>query len=307
MKQSSGFGDLDWVTRNKILRRLSVLTSTQTNPNYSVSHLILIKLRVLIEYIVRTIYSFKFNRNALRPIKKLEGSRSEVKAIILANGPSVSRLLSGTNKPDLKNFDLFVVNFFPLSDLGSTLLPKAIVLSDPLTHPLSNTEKNRKLWKWIHCHENLEIFVPTSWFNYMKQSEFASRCIYFDDRTLVGWTKNISPIRARGYGSLTSYKALAIAYFLGYQRIGILGFDNTMFRAVHTNPQNRVFQGSHYFYDEKVDLDVTDSLNIGISDYFYDTANSFAYLRFFKKSNIYNLDNQSLVDTITKIQDLRDF
>jgi hypothetical protein len=141
----------------------------------------------------------------------------------------------------------------------------------------------------------------------MKQSDFASRCIYFDDRSLVGWTKNISPIRARGYGSLTSYKALAIAYFLGYKKIGILGFDNSMFRAVHTNTQNRVFQGSNYFYDEKDDLDVTDSLNIGISDYFYDTANSFAYLRFFRKPNIYNLDSHSLVDAIEKIPDLRDF
>jgi len=307
MKKSSGFGNLDWVTRNKVLSRLTVIASIQTNPNYSVAHLILIKLRVLIEYLVRTIYSLKFNRKSLRSIKKLAGSRSEVKAIVLGNGPSVSNLLHSTNKLNLESFDLFVVNFFPLSELGSTLLPNAIVLSDPLTHPLSKTEKNIKLWKWIHSHENVEIFVPSSWFNHMKQSEFAPRCIYFDDRSLVGWTKNISPIRARGYGSLTSYKALAIAYFLGYKKIGILGFDNSMFMAVHTNPQNRVFQGSKYFYDEKVDLDVTDSLNIGISDYFYDTANSFAYLRFFRKLNIYNLDSNSLVDMIDKIPDLRDF
>jgi hypothetical protein len=307
MKQFSGYGNLDWVTRNKFLSRLTVMTSIQTNPNYSVSHLILIKLRVLIEYSIRTIYSLRFNRKALRSLKKLAGSRSKVKAIVLGNGPSVSTLLSDTNIPSLENFDIFVVNFFPLSELGSTVLPKAIVLSDPLTHPLSKSEKNRQLWNWIHSQSNLEIFVPSSWFNHMEQSEFASRCVYFDDRSLVGWTKNISPIKARGYGSLTSYKALAIAYFLGYKKIGILGFDNSMFRAAYTNMQNRVFQGSNYFYDEKADLDITDSLNIGISDYFYDTANSFAYLRFFGKLNVYNLDSHSLVDVIEKIPDLRDF
>jgi hypothetical protein len=131
--------------------------------------------------------------------------------------------------------------------------------------------------------------------------------VYFDDRTLIGWSKNISPVHPRGYGSLTSYKAMAIACFAGYSRIGIIGFDNSQFRNVYTNPRNRIYQKSLYFYDESMDLELTDSLHNGIADYFYDTSNTFSYLRMFSKFPIVNLDQNSLADQFVKIQSLEDF
>lgn len=302
-----GNGDFSWILNNRKLSALANFTSTQTNPNYSLSHLILIKTRVLFEFTIRSILLVGKHKRALRQIRQTKNSCTGRKAIVFANGPSVNSL-------DLKNsvfrsedIDVFVVNFFPLSKLASQIRPNCLVLSDPLTHPKIVSGKNQELWDWVRNNPSVFLYVPTSWYEAFQNLPVSNKIAYFDDRCLIGWSKNISPTRPRGYGSLTSYKALAIACFAGYSRIGIIGFDNSQFRTVYTSPENRIFQKSHYFYDESRDLELTDSLHNGITDYFYDASNTFSYLRMFNNFPIVNLDQDSLADKFTKINNLEDF
>jgi hypothetical protein len=302
-----GNGDFSWVLNNRILGALANFTSTQTNPNYSLSHLLLIKIRVLFEFAIRSILLVGRHQRALRQIRQIKNSCTGRKAIVFANGPSVNSLDLNNSVFRAEDVDVFVVNFFPLSKLASQVRPNCLVLSDPLTHPKVVSDKNQELWGWVQNNPSVSLYVPTSWYKTFQNLSMSNKIVYFDDRNLTGWSKNISPTRPRGYGSLTSYKAMAVACFAGYSRIGIIGFDNSQFRTVYTNLQNRIYQKSLYFYDESRDLELSDSLYNGIADYFYDTSNTFSYLRMFNKFPIVNLDPNSLADQFIKIQSMEDF
>jgi hypothetical protein len=302
-----GNDDFAWVLNNRKLRSAANFTSTQTNPNFSLVHLFLIKIRVLFEFVIRSSLLLGTHRRALRQIRDLKDSSTGKKALVFANGPSVNLLDLEHSLFRSEEIDIFAVNFFPLSKLASQVTPKYLVLSDPLTHPNFASSKNQELWNWIQNNSDVNLYVPTSWYAAFRNKSISNKVVYFDDRTLIGWCQNVSPIHPRGYGSLTSYKALAIACFAGYSRIGIIGFDNSQFRSVYTSPQNRVYQKSLYFYDESSDLELSDSFQNGIADYFYDTSNTFSYLRMFVKFPIVNLDQNSLVDHFQKIQSLDEF
>jgi len=302
-----GNDDFAWVLNNQKLSAFANFTSTQTNPNYSLSHLFLIKVRVLFEFATRSILLIGTHRRALRQIRELKNSSIGRKALVFANGPSVNSLDLEHSAFRSEDVDVFVVNFFPLSKLASQLRPKYLVLSDPLTHPKIVSNKNQELWDWIQNYPAVTLCVPTSWYPAFQNLSMSNKLVYFDDRTLIGWSNNISPVHPRGYGSLTSYKAMAISFCAVYSRMGIIGFDNSHFITVYTNPQNRIYQKSLYFYDENGDLELTDSLHNGIADYFYDTSNTFSYLRMFSKFPIVNLDQNSLADQFEKIQNLKDF
>lgn len=302
-----GDGDFAWVVNNPKLSLLASFTNTQTNPNFSIIHLSLIKLRVLIEFMVRSFFLLGSHYRAIRTTRRIKETASGRKALVLANGPSVNILEDQLPSLDLSDVDVFAVNFFPLSTLASKVKPQYLVLSDPLTHPKITSHKNVKLWDWIQNNPDVRLLVPTSWYKTLRSFSQSMQINYFDDRNLIGWSRNVSPTRPRGYGSLTSYKALAFACYAGYSRIGILGFDNSQFRFVYTNKQNQVYQQSNYFYSESTDLELTASLYNGIADYFYDTSNTFAYLRMFSKFPIFNLDEQSLADNFIKVSKLEEF
>jgi len=296
-----------WIRNNQKLSDLERFTSAQTNPNYSLSHLFLIKIRVLFEFAIRSIFLVGTHNRALRKIRKLKNSSTGRKALVFANGPSVNSLDLEHSIFHSDDIDVFVVNYFPLSKLALQIMPNYLVLSDPLTHPKIVSDKNKELWDWIRNKPSVTLCFPTSWYVALQNLSLSNRVIYFDDRNLIGWSKNISPIHPRGYGSLTSYKAMAIACFAGYSRIGIIGFDNSQFRTIYTSQQNRIYQKSNYFYDESRDFELSNSLHNGITDYFYETSNAFSWLRMFTKYPIVNLDQSSLVDRFVKIKGLEDF
>jgi hypothetical protein len=134
------------------------------------------------------------------------------------------------------------------------------------------------------------------------ETEMASRTLYFDDSGLEGWTKNISPLRPRGYLALTAYKALAFASFLGFNRIYIIGIDNTMFRSIAVDDKNRLIQyPNHFFSQGAVTTDISGMYPNGMSDYFRDMSLCFSSLtKYFSHLPVVNLDEDSLVDCFPK-------
>jgi len=132
--------------------------------------------------------------------------------------------------------------------------------------------------------------------------EITTQILYFDDNGLEGWTKNISPIRPRGYLALTAYKALAFASYLGFNRIYIIGIDNSMFRSIAVDEKNRLVQYPNHFFEQgAVTSDISDLYPKGMSDYFRDMSLCFSSLsKYFSHLPIVNLDENSLVDCFIK-------
>ena len=288
---------------NASISKLERFFHTSTNPRHSITRVLVTKIRVLAEWALRRMLEIGIRRKALRSLRDMEKSRIDRKALVIANGPSLN-LISLERVAEFQKglLDVFTVNFFPISKGTEALVPNYLVLSDPQTLPNSVNARATELWKWISAHPEVVIICPSSWFKTVKRLEIEStRFIYFDDTSLISWSKNISPLRARSYLSLTAYKALAIAIHFGYFEIDIIGFDNNQVLGLSVDKNNRLMQGPNHFDGFSENSDLTDRLSNGVSDYFYDFSCAFADLRSFSRvGTIWNLDPNSLVDAFPK-------
>jgi hypothetical protein len=266
--------------------------------------MVLVKIRIFFVYLFRSIETITFRKKALRELRGMESSREHKNALVIANGPSVNKLDFGLVKElkDSNSLDVFAVNSFFKSKQIANLGPNFIVLSDPVTCIDYKSYENQNLWEHIESMAQTKIFVPLSWSRKLAgRTNLLSKIVYFENSTLVGLTKNIKPDRATGYIGLTAYHAVALASFLGYEKIFIIGFDNNMFLKLKNDQENRISQDSHHMvadYEESHDLGYLYAN--GVADYFYNVSNLFYYLKLFRKPVIINLDPDSLVDVFPK-------
>lgn len=295
------------ILRTPNLRRIERLTSTSSSPGLSIMRLVLIKVRVVTEYILRFILELSTVRKWKKQTKKhLKTSRSET-ALVLANGPSlrsinVEKVIEDQRN---KNMVIFAVNFFLQSELSAKILPDYLVLSDPFTAPSANESSSKQIWASLKRQPTITIIVPRTWRKDVEGLKLQNRVLYFEDLSLEGWSKNTSPLRARGYMSMTAIKALAFANACRYKQIYILGFDNSLYQKLMVTSDNEIHEGanhlkgtSHTELYEKGDFYPN-----GVSDYFYDLSRIIAQFHLFKKSQkITNLDPTSITDAFPKVQ-----
>lgn len=275
------------------------------NPNRSITRLLIGKLFVFLEYVFLRFKAGNQHRKNLGRLKSMGKSNQRKIAVVLAAGPSLSpeflKSLSKFRRNSYSTLEIFSVNFMPIKNDLVGELTDYLVLSDPVTNPASTHSDSKELWEWV-SRSNCSVVVPTSWHKDLASLEVdESRIIYFNDLHLVGFTRNISPLRPRGYLSLTAYKALAIAKYIDYKKIGIIGFDNDQFRSLKGTTDNRLIQGSRHFEKYHDDVDLSHFYSNGICDYFYETSLVFLDLRRFMSSKIINLDETSLVDAFEKL------
>jgi len=286
-----------------LIWKIEMYFHTSTNPQYSITRVLLTKIRVIVEWSIRRIFEIGIRRKALASLRTKANAYSSRTALVIANGPSLNLIsLIKVSEAQKKSWDVFAVNFFPISDGTKDLVPNYLVLSDPATQPTSLNDRAIELWKWIVVHPEVKIICPTSWYRTIKKIDLDSKqFIFFDDSSLISWSRNISPVRARSYLSLTAYKALAVAIYFGYSEIDIIGFDNNQVKGLKVTEENRVIQGPNHFTKYSDDSDLTDRLPNGVADYFYDFSCAFADLRKFTEfGKIWNLDPDSYVDAFPK-------
>jgi hypothetical protein len=293
------------------LRKLERFTAVTAHPMDSLWRTFLKSLRRVIEFVFRAIQLGPKHKILLRRTRSLKATQGSRLALVLGNGPSIAKLnpveVSALQKV---NLDVFVVNWFPLSELAKSITPNFIVLSDPAMAPSKVSDlRCSQLWDYLSLHSEIKIVVPTSWSRYLdKDLNWTSRTIYFNDLGIEGLSKNIDPTKPRGYLSLTVYKALAMASYLGYRDISILGVDNTMFQGLSVTQDNDLMLGDKHFYaKQRPDQNMTNFYPNGVADFFYDISLCFLHLRrcFGHLGNVYNLDGDSLVDCFSKLD--RDF
>ena len=291
------------VTRlTEFLERIERKTAITTHPQDSILLVIVRRLRILVFCLYRELSTVSFRRNATKHLRRLKQTMGLREALVLGNGPSINAIDWEKLALENSHLDVFVVNWFVLS--ANMFIPDYVVLSDPAMHPSSTSdERNLLLWKRLEELHSVILIVPLSWFRVLNNDlRFNRRIVYFVDSSLEGWWKGISPILPRGYASLTAYKALAVANYLGYRRISVLGIDNTMYQGLHVSLSNQILLKDHHFYRSDKDVDLSKFFPNGVADYFYDLSLCFMYLKscFSKLNHVINLDEQSLVDSFTK-------
>ena len=291
------------------LLRLEAHSRLTTNPQYSVTLLLLQKFRVLLIYIARSILEWNVLRQAHHLSRQARSACANKEALIIAGGPSVNRLnltnvLAAQSSGKL---DVFAMNWFPLSELAQTLAPNFFCLSDPITKPGSKRSyKGRgteEIWNYLDSRLAIKLILPHNWIKHSQEINNEVE-IWIDDRELVGWNRSNSVLRPRGYGSVTAHKTIATALYLGYRNIYLIGLDNSLFKNVEVDKENQIIEKPAHFYDdaESVDIRRQHLYPNGMQTLLYDYSLVFADLkRSFRVGNIFNIDASSVTDAFPKI------
>ncbi len=251
-------------------------------------------------------YRHRVLRGALRAVKNVHSSTP---ALVMGNGPSTSQLAPS----DIKAFvqrggHLFTVNnifeYRELSDINIF----CHTLSDPSSVDEVREHKS-DMKKFLMSGKVNLLYVPENQVKNYGASLPQIEALAFCDveiRTL-GWKKSnsIRPDRPRSFLSLTVYKALALAIWMGHSPIYIVGFDNTYVRDLYCNPNNEIILRQRHCYGES-DPGNYSGLYGSVSDLVYELALAFSDLHKFKGFSILNLDPYSLTDAFPKAHSVHD-
>ena len=266
-------------------------------PRRSVVSLALINL----QEIWRFVFAIRPTRIQMSRTKSLRNSMVNKKALVLGNGPSL-------NKLDIKRVnqdgpDIWVVNNFYRFKGAKELRVTHYVITDPEHINLNEKGGNKELEEILRfIREKSATIVFPHWA--VEAPLLAKldnvKILYLDDRQLSAWSKNTSPSKPRGYLTVTLYKALGFALFLGYKEICILGMDNSLFKSHVSDVHNRILQTpGDYAYTDKRTWDYTETFMDGMAGAFTMYSHLFGDLNKFK-GPIKNLDPDSLTTAFPK-------
>jgi hypothetical protein len=236
----------------------------------------------------------------------MKNSKTGKTALVLGNGPSLDKL----NCELVERYidDVFVTNGFYKLHVAEQLSPNFYGLSDPAHISPNNDQTERELDLMYGYIKKVQakLILPHRLFGQSSYREIES--FFFDDRELAFFNRNTSPLKPRGYGSTTVYKVLAFANFLNYDKIYILGIDNTLFSNYRGRPDNKVsdvdqvtakrmLEGRSEFLEEYESVFMS-----GMAGRMQSYAHLFGDLSLFSRAKVYNLDKNSLVDVFSKIE-----
>jgi hypothetical protein len=268
-----------------------------------VVHRFSLRLRSLVKM---AIIFYKFSRQ-IKTTKGLRGSKKGEKVFIFANGPSVNNL--DPNKINSCEYDVFCVNGFLFSEFSNYVTPSHYVLSDPSyfngakgNDSQRDIQKNNRLVDDFQKNK-ITLFVP---FEYLEFCEYNDKYGFCDIEAM--YSNNTCDITApRGYRSMTAYKAISIASYLGYEAIYICGFDNSYFKYLEVDEANQVSYVIPHLVGgeaERVYISSVPGCGETVGEYMYIDHHLFDDLEKFNGANIINLDKESLVTAFSKKHNL---
>lgn len=273
-------------------------------PDSSVVSIIIYRLRIIVLSLARQLHQFLYYRHFMLNSKDLEGTKRGQNAFVFACGGSMNNI--DPIKIKAFGYDIIAVNGYLLSDFGSKIPPTHYVLSDPSWFNGSvgndryrDAERNDKVINLL-ANLNAKLFVPLNYIKYITYKELYGFCDI--ENSLSTNVVNIG--KPRGYNSVTAYKALAIALYLGYDHIYICGIDNNYLKYLEVDSSNRLsYAVPHIQKSTRVYLDA-DGFCATVGEYMYRDHKLFEDLRKFPHSRITNLDSTSLICEFNKRHDL---
>lgn len=275
-----------------------------SNPRLSLALLAGMRLSTLSNWLVYRALTLSYRSRALATLAKVSEVVGTREILILANGPSASKLNVAELLRQQQQGRIFVIvmNSFYDSPISNQVQPDLLMLSDNFHHPrrIDQDQQARLFWETISQNKSLLLGAPLDWYpSVVGNQSFSNDFIFFDDAGLEGWVKNINPARARGYGSMTAQKAIALALISKAETIKLLGFDNSMFMGLEVDASNRVFESAPYFFG-KAKLNEVTYFTGGTADYFYYISRIFSDFKLLNSPRVVNLDPASLVDAFRK-------
>ncbi len=265
-----------------------------------------------LSYLKQLYYGYKH----ISLLNTIKGSKKNKFAIVIGNGPSQDFITQDTLQKfqNLDN-DVFAINFWHKNKRFDKIIPNYLVFSDAATlssNAVSSqrndliTKENENLKKYLLLNSEIKIMSPIARVKQLSDI-LGGRQIYgFIDNQMSSVSSNIDPRFPRGYCSLTLYKALALAIFMGYKKIYLIGMDNTYPRDIFCDSNNRVYNLDRHAGSPNALLDMTkisptmDVNLLFLFRIFYDLR------RCFGGSQVLNLDCFSLTDVFPKISKLSD-
>ena len=247
----------------------------------------------------------KPSKAALENARGVKNSKFGKVALVLGSGPSLNSL----NVDVLNDYidDIFVINSFNQLDVAERVRPSFYGLSDPAHFGALSESQNMELAEILDYIESADATLILPHTAYRAQIFAGSSRIFFDDRERIFLNHNLGPLRPRSYGSTTIYKMLALATFMGYEEIFILGFDNTNFLNYRGRPDNLLQDLGGATASRRNGLKSTfigeyeREFTSGMAGRMQSYAHLFGDLHKFKKFNIKNLDQFSLTDAFPKV------
>ncbi|MBN8703417.1 MAG: hypothetical protein J0M08_10150 [Bacteroidetes bacterium] len=260
-------------------------------------------------------YLFKYyplGFGVISKTKELKNSKADKCAIVFANGPSLGKisadkvaLLQGTG-----DYEVLAVNSYITSTFADLVKPNYYIISDPayivpetISEERLSKIRKEELKKDVDklLENKTKVFISAQ---YYTKAPFQTKYAFFDSANF--FSNNVNILKPAGYLSMTAYKALAIACFMGYKNIYICGFDNNYFKNVVVDENNGMYYIDTHFYnsDNKPPRKVVDSHSKSIGELLYFHHYNFKHLEKFKAFPIVNLDKEGLVDSFSKKHDL---
>ena len=278
--------------------------SPHTHPGGSIWRTTLQKVRVLANLALRRALLGSGRRDALELLKGLSGSETGHDVLVVGSGPSANTLNLREVKKRQQAGRLRVVatNYFLQSPHAKTISPDYLVWADDVFHPHTD-HSGPDPWEALASHQNTRLLVPWTWKKAITEQGLTSRTLYFDNDSAEGWSKNISPLRPRGYQGSTGVKALALALHLRPDTVFVIGIDLSNFKNFEVDGSNRVLRHPTHLKGTDSGIQEMGQYTVnGIADALYSTANQFLALRtHFSGRQVINLDASSLVDAFPKV------
>jgi hypothetical protein len=271
--------------------------------------------------LIKQLYLILSSKNKIKELKKtslLRNAMNHTNAFVFANGPSLKKLdFFKVKKYQEEGFKIFCVNSFIGDGTGLIFIPDYYVLSDPAffgffneLYEILDKEADKRIEEIknninaLKNNKDIKLFVPIQFY---RKLDMDNEIFYFNDIEYRWFNKNVSNIiYPRAYLSMTAYKALAIACFMGFEKIYICGFDNDYFKNITVDIENNLYYTNMHFKeqgDSKI-RKVTHSEASNIAELLLDFSSLFEDLYKFPKDRIINLDKESLVDAFSKKHDL---
>jgi hypothetical protein len=246
-------------------------------------------------------------RGQLETTRALKNSKNGKIALILGSGPSLNNLNIDVLNDHID--DIFVINSFNQLEVAMSVKPAFYGLSDPAHFGMLSNEQDAELNSILNYVRtcNATLILPHT--VYLAKVFTGFDRIFFDDRERTFLNKNIGPLKPRSYGSTTLYKMLAMATFMGYEEIYVLGLDNTNFLNYRGRPDNLMQDIGGATASRKVETKSTfigeyeKEFTSGMAGRMQSYAHLFGDLHKFKKYKVINLDPYSLTDAFSKVSD----
>jgi hypothetical protein len=243
-------------------------------------------------------------REQLRRTRVLKNSKNGKVALVLGSGPSLNNL--NVNVLDDYVDDVFVINSFSHLEVASRIKPAFYGLSDPAHFSLLSGEQSLELNAVLDYIRGCEATLVLPHTAFLAKVFMSFDRVFFDDREKTFFNRNIGPLKPRSYGSTTIYKMLAMATFMGYEEIFILGIDNTNFFNYRGRPDNLMQDTGGATAIRKIEIksafiaEYEKEFTSGMAGRMQSYAHLFGDLHKFKKFKITNLDPNSLTDAFPK-------